>query len=196
MEKFDLDIVFTPAMIISSKKTDEVCSTNNISRWWRHGKTKIMGKFKQDMREWFLPEWHDNPYRWAEIHFTILRTNQRKMDPDSLGPSTYKWAIDLLTEQGYTVDDDRNKVIFNPTQLGCEGKIETSVRMQAIFYERVEMDIDELKILAKDLVSNLEKVGDENHVKAASGRVRNILTDIRNSTPQLKRDLVTLDKRK
>ncbi len=195
MQEYDLEIVFTPAMIGSKKKSQEVCSTNNISRWWRHSKTKIMNQFKQDMREWFIPEWQDNPYRYAEIHFTILRTNNRKMDPDSLGPSTYKWTIDLLTELNYIIDDDQCMVVLHPTELNCDGTIETSVRMQIKLFERVSMTIDELKEAANNLVAELEQVGGENHVKAASGRARMILGDLKNATPQLRRDLKSLDKK-
>jgi len=195
MQEYDLDIVFTPAMLGSKKKSQEVCSTNNISRWWRHSKTKIMSQFKQDMREWFIPEWQSNPYRYAEINFTILRTNNRRMDPDSLGPSTYKWTIDLLTEQGYIVDDDQCRVVLHPTELNCKGTIETSVRMQIKLFERIEMTVEELKQAASNLVAELENVGGENHVKAACGRVRMILGDLKNATPELRRNLKDLDKK-
>ncbi len=195
MQEYDLDIVFTPAVIGSKKKSQEVCSTNNISRWWRHSKTKIMSQFKHDMREWFIPKWLDNPYRSAEIHFTILRTNKRKMDPDSLGPSTYKWTIDLLVEQGMIIDDDQCMVVLHPTKLDCPGTIETSVRMQVKLFERIEMTIEELKVAVNALADELKDVGGENHVKAACGRARMILGDLKNVVPQLRRDLKTLDKK-
>jgi len=154
-----------------------------------------MNQFKQDMREWFIPEWLDNPYRYAEIHFTILRTNNRKMDPDSLGPSTYKWTIDLLTELNYIIDDDQCMVVLHPTELNCDGTIETSVRMQIKLFKRIEMTIEELKIVATQLVAELENVGNGNHVKAACGRVRMILGDLKNATPELRRNLKDLDKK-
>lgn len=195
MQEYDLEIVFTPAMLGLKRKSDEVASTNNLSKWWTFSKTKIMNSFKSEMKNWFIPEFEDNPYRWAEINFTILRTNNRKMDPDSLGPSTYKWTIDLLTEQGYIVDDDRCRVILHPTELNCKGTIETSVRMQIKLFERIEMNIDELKVVATQLVTELENVGGDNHVKAACGRARMILGDLKNATPQLRRDLKDLDKK-
>lgn len=195
MQEYDLEIVFTPAMLGLKRKSDEVASTNNLSKWWKHSKAKIMTSFKNNMKEWFISEFEDNPYRWAEINFTIMRTNNRKMDPDSLGPSTYKWTIDLLTEQGYIVDDDRCRVILHPTELNCKGTIETSVRMQVKLFERIEMDIKELKLAAQQLVTELENVGGETHIKAACGRVRMILGDLKNATPQLRRDLKELDKK-
>ena len=194
MQEFDLEIVFTPAMLGLKRKSDEVCSTNNLSRWWKQSKTRIMNKFKADMREWFISESEDNPYRWAEIHFTILRTNGRKMDPDSLGSSTYKWTIDLLTELGYIIDDDQCRVIQNPTQLHCKGNIETSVKMQVKFHERIEMSIDELKEAADQLVADLKKVDGTSHNKAASKRVRTLLMQLRGVAPGLCEDLIDLDK--
>lgn len=195
MQGYDLEIVFTPAMLGLKRKSDEVASTNNLSKWWKQNKTKIKDKFQDEMKAWFIPESEDNPYRWAEINFTILRTNNRKMDPDSLGPSTYKWTIDLLTELGYIVDDDRCRVILHPTELNCKGTIETSVKMQVNFYERIEMTIEELREAANKLVAELDKVGGENHVKAACGRVRKILVDLKNATPQLRRNLMELDEK-
>ena len=130
MDNWDLDIVFAPAMLGLVRKSDEVATTNNLSRWWKHAKTKIKDKFQEDMKGWYIPEYEGEPSRWAEIHFTILRTNGRKMDADSLSPSTYKWAIDLLTKQGYIVDDDQCRIILHPTKLKVPGTIETSIRMQ------------------------------------------------------------------
>jgi len=139
MEEWDIDIVFAPAMLRYKKKSDEVASTNNLSRWWKQNKTKIKNCFQDELKEWYIPEYKGEPYRWAEIHFTILRTNKRKMDSDSLGPSTYKWAIDLLTKQGYIVDDDQCRVIMHPTELDVPGTIETSVRMQV----KLKKDLNE-----------------------------------------------------
>ena len=57
------------------------------------------------------------------------------------------------------------------------------------------MTIEELKQAAGNLVAELENVGGENHVKAACGRARMILGDLKNATPQLRRDLKSLDKK-
>lgn len=193
-EEFDITIDFPPAMLKRKRKSDEVVSNNNLSLWWRHSKTEIKNEFKSMLKEWYLPEWDDNIYRRAEVHFTILRTNHRKMDPDSLGSSTYKWALDCLTEQCYIVDDDRVRVVLNPTLLGQSGNVETIVRMQIKLLERYEMTIDELRENLAKLTSELENVGGEKHVKAASGRARKILGEIKNATPQLRRDMIELDK--
>ncbi len=57
------------------------------------------------------------------------------------------------------------------------------------------MTVEELKIVATQLVAELENVGGENHVKAACGRARMILGDLKNATPQLRRDLKMMDKK-
>ncbi len=193
-EDFDMTIVFTPAMMGYKKKSDELISNNNISKWWKQSKTKLMNDFKNKMKEWYLAENDDSPYRWAEIHFTILRTNNKKIDSDALSSSTYKWTIDLLTELGYLVDDDQCRIILHPTKLNCEGPIETSVKMQVKFYERIEMELDELKQKVIELAKELSKVDGENHNKSASARVRKMLVEIKNGTPSLRRKLLDLDK--
>lgn len=193
MEEWDIDIVFAPAMLGLKRKSDEAATNNNLSRWWKQSKTRIKNQFQEDMREWYIPEHDDNPYLWAEIHFTILRTNFKKMDSDAFGASTYKWAIDLLTTQGYLLDDDKCRVVLNPTRLGVEGTLETSIHMQVKFKERFEMTVEELKETVRILNQELERVGGEDHVKAASGRARMILGELKNATPQLRRDLKTLD---
>ena len=55
------------------------------------------------------------------------------------------------------------------------------------------MTLDELRETVMQLQYELENVGDENHVKAASRRVRMILNEIKKSATQLKKDLIALD---
>ena len=147
MEKeFDLEIVFTPAMLRRKKKSDVLCTTNNMHLWYRYSKTKIKESFKNDMKEWYLPKHTGDPYRWAEIHFTILRTNKRKIDSDALSSGTYKWTQDLLVEQGYLSDDDQTRLVLNPTEFDCDGTVETSVRMQVYFFtDRSRNDYRQIK---------------------------------------------------
>ena len=194
-EEFDIDVVFTPAMLGYKRKSDEVASTNNLSKWWQQSKTRIKNDFKNIVKEWYLPEWDNNYFRRAEVHFTILRTNYRKMDADSLGPSTYKWALDCLTEQGYIIDDDQCKVVLNPTLLGQSGNVETMVRMQVKLLERQEMTVDELRDKVATLQIELQtRVGQGQHVKVAAMNVIKIIEEIRNSTPQLTEDLKEMNK--
>ena len=197
MVDHEISFIFTPPTFGNK---NELCSLNNISRWYRFAKTKIKDEFKNQLKEWSLPVWEDNPFMKAELEYTILRTNRKKMDSDALS-LTYKWVQDLLVEEGYLTDDDHTKVILNPTQLNVEGSVETSVLVEIKLYERYEMTIESLKIMIASIAENLENVGtngsgEDVHVKAASARVRKALGEIKNATPQLRRDLVELDKKK
>ena len=190
-EVYKIEFIFTPPTFGKKK---ELCSLNNLSRWYRFAKTKIKQEFKTELGEWFLPQWEDNPYSKAEIEYTILRKDGKKLDSDNL-TIIYKWVQDFLVEQEYMIDDDKIRVVLNPTQLYVEGSVETSVRIVIKLYERFKMTINELKTKAEQLVNELENVGEDTHVKAASGRVRNLLGEIKNATPQLRRDLIALDKK-
>ena len=57
------------------------------------------------------------------------------------------------------------------------------------------MTITELKDAVVTLHADLEKVNGVVHNKAASARVRKARGEIKNATPQLRRDLVELDKK-
>jgi hypothetical protein len=56
------------------------------------------------------------------------------------------------------------------------------------------MTIEELRSMLHSLESNLAEVGGERHNKSASARARLILGKIKNATPQLRKELIELDK--
>ena len=177
-------------------KKAELCSLNNMSRWYRFQKTKIKQEFKEYLEAWFLPLWDDCVFTKAEISYTVLRKDAKKLDADNL-TIIYKWFQDLLVENSYLSDDDKVKVILNPTILNAEdSEFETSVLISVKLTEKYTMTIEELKAKAEALNIALSKVGDEHHVKSASGRARKILGEIKNATPELRRQLVALDKNK
>ena len=191
MEEYKVSFNFVPPAF---GKKNELCTMNNHSRWGRFAKTKIKQEFQDMISEWSLPPWEDeNPFTKAEMECTILRKDGKKLDSDNLA-FTYKWLQDILVLNGYLIDDDQVKVTLNPTRLNVEGEVETSVHVDIRLYERFEMTVEELKAKVEQLVKELENVGGENHVKAASGRVRKILGEIKNATPELRRQLVALDK--
>ncbi len=192
MDEHKIEFIFVPPTF---GKKNELCTLNNASRWNRFAKTKIKHDFKQQITEWNLPPWEEhNPFTKAEIEYTILRKDGKKLDSDNVA-YTYKWLQDILVEQNYLVDDDHVKVILNPTKLRVEGSIETSVSVKILLKEKFIMTVDELRIKLQDLGSELAKVGGDFHNKAASGRVRKILGEIKNATPDLRRQLVDLDKK-
>ena len=186
-----IQFVFTPPLFGNK---NELASLNNHTKWAKFAQTKMKQEFKEVISDWSLPPWEDNPFLTAELEFTILRTNKKKFDNINFAYA-YKWLEDLLVENNYLLDDDQNKIVLNPTQLDVEGSVETSISVVITLYERFEMTIDELKAKVTQLNLELENVGEDTHVKAASGRVRSLLGEIKNATPQLRRDLIALDKK-
>ena len=187
-----MSFIFTPP---SFGTKNQLCTTNTISKWYRFNKTKIKQEFNSEITEWHLPEWTDNPYTKAEIVFTILKKDGKNIDSDSFSVSCYKWLRDLVVIQGYLVDDNDVVQIMNPTLLHVEGSVETSVRVVITFKEKYIMTVDELKALIDAIQKDLTIVDGDVHKKSASARVRKALGEIKNAVPQLRRDLVELDKK-
>lgn len=86
--------------------------------------------------EWYLPEYTEDAYSGAEITYRILRNNRKKIDGDALA-FTYKWFQDVLTENGYILDDDKCRVILEPTKLGQKSEIETQVQVQITLKDNI-----------------------------------------------------------
>ncbi len=193
MEERKLTFVFVPPSF--GIKNPQLVTLNNVTRWWKFAKTKIKDEFKAELSDWNLPLVEDdNPYTKAEIEYTILRSNGYKIDSDNLA-FTYKWLQDLLVENGYLIDDDKIRVVLNPTLLHVEGAVETSVRVEITLKEKYIMTVSELKNIVHNLQLDLEKVDGEGHMKPASARVRKALGEIKNATPELRRSLIELDKK-
>ena len=191
MKTHSIQFTFTPP---SFGKQNKLCTTNTISQWYRFAKTKIKQEFQVEITEWHLPQWENNPYTKADIEFTVLRKDGKNIDSDSFSVSCYKWLRDMLVTNGYLLDDNMVKQTMNPTQLHVEGSVETSVACKITLYERYEMTLEELKETIAKITNELENnIGGDVHVKAASLRVRNMLGEIKNATPQLRADLRELD---
>jgi len=191
VEEHKIEFICTPPYFGNK---NQLCVTNNISKWHRFARTKIKNEFISGITEWFLPTWENNPYLKADIEYTIQRKDGKKIDQDSFGASAYKWIQDALVLNGYLVDDDKVKSTLNPTQLHVEGSVETSIRVVVKLHERYTMTIDELRDVVEQLELNLAKVGSQGHNKAASAKIRKLLGEIKNATPQLRRDFIALDK--
>ena len=191
MVDHEITFIFIPPSFGKRKPT--FATLNNVTRWWGFAQTKMKQEFKTELTEWSLPPWDDNPFTKAEIEYTILRKDGYKLDSDNFA-FAYKWLQDTLVENGYLLDDDKVKVVLNPTQLHVEGSVETSVRVAITLIERYTMTIEELKAIVARLAEDLVHVGDEGHNKRASARVRKSLGEIKNATAQLRRDLVAADK--
>lgn len=129
-----IDITFIAPKIGAGRFKNQYATTNTIPNWYRYYKPKISQAFKLMLKEWYLPEYDNEAFECATVTFKIKRNFKRKMDPDAFGASAFKWAIDMLVEQKYLIDDDKVRIILEPTELGCVDTSETVIHMTVDFY--------------------------------------------------------------
>ena len=127
--EWDIEITVPAPKIGKGKKKTQYATANNLPYFYRYGVTRIKTEFKNNVKKWYIQKSLEPPSKSAEIHYTILRNTNRKMDSDAFAATACKWLQDLLVELKYIKDDDNCKVILNPTKLGVEG-VETSILMQ------------------------------------------------------------------
>lgn len=130
-----IDISFIAPKIGAGKFKNQYATTNTIPNWYRYYKPKISQAFKTMLREWYLPDAEGKPFSAGTVTFKIKRNTKRKMDPDAFGASAFKWAIDVLVEQGYLSDDDKVRIVLEPTELACADSSETIIHMTVEFYD-------------------------------------------------------------
>ena len=130
--EWGIDIIVPFPKIQSGKRKGQLATLNKLPYFYRYGITKLKNEFKDMMKNWYIPEHTGKKYRWAEIHYTILRENKRKIDSDSNAIWT-KYVQDVLVEQGYLIDDDQCRVVLEPTLLG-QKCMETCIKIQVKFY--------------------------------------------------------------
>jgi hypothetical protein len=131
--KWDMEFIVPYPRILTGKKKGQLLTLNTLPYFYRYGVTKHKNAFKNELCEWYIPKCETEPNQWAEIHMTILRNTKRKMDSDNIA-LVLKWAQDVLVQQAYLIDDDKNRVVLEPTQLGVKG-VETSIKVQVKFHK-------------------------------------------------------------
>ncbi len=108
----------------------QLVTMNNWSSLYWPEKSKIKNSLKAALHGWFLEENKEEKYEWLELRFKIIRQNKRKLD--ALNPAPlYKVIEDALTDLGYVKDDDKNKIILEPSQYEeglSEAMLEIEVR--------------------------------------------------------------------
>ena len=191
---FDIEFVYTPPKIGAGKHKDKLALMNTHHLWGPWYGTKIKNEFKDQLREWYLPIYDDNPFLQATVHFTILRNNNLRIDADSMS-FVNKWFMDTLTEQNYLVDDDKCRIVLEPPIMGLKSEVETQMQVQIILSERFTMTIPEFSALISKLDSELLNYNSDKRTKAGSTRIRTMLGELKNATPQLRRDLIAADKK-
>jgi Holliday junction resolvase RusA-like endonuclease len=103
------------------KKGNQLLSINNWNRWHWATRHKIKTQFRELVKNWFLEE-QIEPMSAVEIKVQLHRKGYRKFDAINLAIAI-KIFEDCLTELNYIEDDDRNKIIIEPTSLGSDEDI-------------------------------------------------------------------------
>ena len=131
--EWDIEFSVPFPKIPSGKYKGQLATMNRLPLFHRYGITKIKQEFKQLLEEWYIKKNTEIKYKKAEIHFTIQRNSNRKIDSDSMSYMV-KYVIDTLVHQKFLEDDDQCRITLEPTQLGIEG-VETSILVQVKFQE-------------------------------------------------------------
>jgi len=121
-----------PVLEKTSRKTKRKSTTlitmNNVLTWKRFYETKIKAEFKQNLKEYYLPE-PAKTYDSLHVKYRIIRHNKRKIDPDSAA-FAMKWFIDVLEDVGYIADDRYVTVCSYPTEIHADQ--ETFIEIKVI----------------------------------------------------------------
>jgi hypothetical protein len=131
MTSHELSFIMPFPKIGSGKHANAYATMNRIGTFYRWGKTKIKNQLQDMLKEWYVPQWEDKPFRHAVITYQILRDSKRKIDPDA-SAWICKYINDVLVQQGYLVDDDRIRIIYEPPRYGIDG-VETSLSVHVKF---------------------------------------------------------------
>lgn len=83
--------------------SEVLCTLNNVASWIRYSKTKIKNDYKDDLKEYFLPE-PEKIYDSLTIEYRIVRDSEKTLDKDNI-VFALKWLADSLQEIGYIKDD-------------------------------------------------------------------------------------------
>lgn len=110
-------VIPLPKFKSKSKKTgivtEQICTLNNHSRWIRWGKTEIKNNYKELLKDFFIPEPEEEPFRKLLLRYTVLRHNKRRIDAMNTMFAD-KWCLDLMVEMGHLTDDDQCTHIIHP----------------------------------------------------------------------------------
>jgi hypothetical protein len=134
--EWDMNFIVPYPRILAGKKKGQLITLNTLPYFYRYGITKQKNAFKNELKEWFIPEYNGDKFRCATIQITILRNSKKKFDASNAA-LVLKWMEDTLVEQGYLTDDDQNRIVSEPTRLGVEG-IETAIEVKIKFHKELQ----------------------------------------------------------
>jgi len=116
-----------PFPTYKTKKSTQLLSLNVANRLNHFIKTQIKNRFKMECGL-FIPK-AKKTYDSLIIEATTIRNINKKFDAINTS-LPIKWVEDVLIEKGYIKDDDKNKIIINPTKLGVKNTYKTTLNIK------------------------------------------------------------------
>jgi Holliday junction resolvase RusA-like endonuclease len=105
------------------KYKNQLVSANVWNRVHWVVRKKIKQNLKALIKDWYLEQQVATKWKAIEIEATLHRKGNRKFDAINIAVPTLKIIEDCFTELGYIKDDDKNRIIINPTVLGGDDNI-------------------------------------------------------------------------
>ena len=113
----------------SGRYKNQLVSINNLNKINHFQLSKIKNKFKQDVKEWLVPEGIGEPIRdGVLIRTSIIRHNKRKFDAINTAV-VVKWLEDILVESRIIEDDKDNEIHHINTQYHT-GLVQTMIQFE------------------------------------------------------------------
>ena len=125
--------------VISGKKKGQLATMNLYPYWGRWQKTQIKNALRTRLEDWLVPENTGDVYRNGRIIFSLYRPSRLRLDADSASHIN-KMIIDIVTDQGYFVDDDQLQLVLNPVVVEKD-RVETDIKVE-VFGDKVYKNKD------------------------------------------------------
>jgi len=103
------------------KVKNQLVSMNLWNRLHWNKRKEIKQELKAMLKDWFV-EQRSEPMNAIEFTFRFHRKGNRKFDSINSAPIC-KVVEDVFTEQGWVKDDDKNRIILEPTVFGSDEDI-------------------------------------------------------------------------
>ena len=109
-----LKVKFPYPRIGSGKHKKELLTLNNFGSIHWSLRSSVKQGLKAALNEWFFAENPGEPYTHLVLTFQTIAKDKRNHDAVNMAPIC-KIAEDVLVDLGWVNDDDKNKIILEPT---------------------------------------------------------------------------------
>ena len=109
-------------------KKNQLATANNWTTIHWSLRSKIKQDLKAVLKSWFFAENPGEPYDYLILTFKTIAADKRKHDAINMAVPIGKIAQDVLVDLGWVKDDDKDKVILEPTVYE-EGLSETMIEV-------------------------------------------------------------------